>query len=146
MLGYWNDELATKEALQGGWLRTGDLAQRDEQGFIFLQGRRTQELKLRGRRVDLAAITTAIERRLPKCHVAFVPFQRQEQTRLALFLESEDAASIPPEAVGKACRDALARHEQPHYIEVLPSLPRTATWKLDLPALGKRAEQYFKAG
>lgn len=146
MLGYWNDEVETSKTLQNGWLRTGDLAQCDEQGFISLQGRRTHELKLRGMRVDLAAITTAMEQRLPKCHLAFVPFQKQEQTRLALFLESEDAAAIPPEAVGKACRDALARHEQPHYIEVLTSLPRTATWKLDFPALGKRAEQYFKAG
>jgi long-chain acyl-CoA synthetase len=145
MLGYWNDESATAQALQDGWLRTGDLAQLDEQGFIFLHGRRTHELKLRGIRVDLAAITTALERRLPMCHLALVPFQKQELTRLALFLESSDARAIPPAIVGQACRDALARHEQPHYIEVLPNLPRTATWKLDYPALCKRAEEHFQA-
>lgn len=146
MLGYWNDESATHRALQDGWLRTGDLAQLDDQGFIFLQGRRSSELKLRGMRVDLAAITCALERRLPMCPLAFVPFQKHQLTRLALFLESRNAASIPHETVRQACRETLARHEQPHYFEVLSNLPRTASWKLDYPALGKRAEEHFESG
>ena len=144
MLGYWNDANATDLALQDGWLRTGDLAKLDEQGFIYLLGRRSSELKLRGIRVDLVAITSAMERRLPMCPLAFVPFQKQQLTRLALFLESRNAVSISHETVRQACGDALARHEQPHYFEVLPNFPRTASWKLDYPALGKRAEAHFE--
>ena len=39
MVGYWNDTLATFEVLRDGWMRTGDLARADDDGYLWLEGR-----------------------------------------------------------------------------------------------------------
>jgi long-chain acyl-CoA synthetase len=39
MIGYWKNEIATKEALKDGWLYTGDMGYRDEDGFLYVLGR-----------------------------------------------------------------------------------------------------------
>ena len=47
MLGYFDDEKATKEAIQDGWFYTGDLAKIDEDGFIFICGRKKSVIVLK---------------------------------------------------------------------------------------------------
>ena len=47
MLGYYNDEKKTKEAFKDGWFRTGDFGYKDEEGFIFITGRKNDIIVLR---------------------------------------------------------------------------------------------------
>ncbi len=57
MAGYWQDEIATQEAVQDGWLHTGDLARLDDDGFVYLQGRKKEFIALSsGKKVWPAAI------------------------------------------------------------------------------------------
>ena len=44
MAGYWNDEIQTAKVLKDGWFRTGDLAHQDEEGYLFIVGRKTDML------------------------------------------------------------------------------------------------------
>ncbi len=47
MLGYYNDKKATKEAIKNGWFYTGDLAKIDEDGYIFIKGRKKSVIVLK---------------------------------------------------------------------------------------------------
>ncbi len=46
MLGYWQDEAATADAIRDGWLHTGDLAELDADGFLFIRGRKKEIIVL----------------------------------------------------------------------------------------------------
>lgn len=57
MAGYWQDEAATREVLRDGWLHTGDLGTVDQDGFLFLQGRKKEFIALAsGKKIWPAAI------------------------------------------------------------------------------------------
>ena len=54
MLGYFNNEKATKETFdKDGWLRTGDIGYYDKDGFIFLVGRIKEIIKVKGMQVEI---------------------------------------------------------------------------------------------
>ncbi len=65
MLGYYNDEKATKEVLNNGWFRTGDLAKIDEDGYIFICGRKKSVIVLKnGKNIfpeEMEALVNKIE-------------------------------------------------------------------------------------
>jgi long-chain acyl-CoA synthetase len=62
--GYWNDPEETRRVFSGGWLRTRDLAHQDEEGYLWIEGRKGAFLKMRGIRVsfpEVEARVTAIQ-------------------------------------------------------------------------------------
>lgn len=65
MLGYYNDEKATKEVMEDGWFRTGDLAKIDEDGYIFICGRKKSVIVLKnGKNIfpeEMEALVNKIE-------------------------------------------------------------------------------------
>lgn len=65
MLGYYNDEKATKEVLNEGWFHTGDLAKIDEDGYIFICGRKKSVIVLKnGKNIfpeEMEALVNKIE-------------------------------------------------------------------------------------
>lgn len=60
MKGYYNDPEATKEVLKDGWLFTGDLAKIDNDGYIYIVGRKKEIIKVGGRRVSPKEIEEVI--------------------------------------------------------------------------------------
>jgi len=60
MTGYFKDQKDTDEAIVNGWLRTGDIAKVDEDGFIYLMARKKEIIKVRGKRVSPKEIEEVI--------------------------------------------------------------------------------------
>jgi acyl-CoA synthetase (AMP-forming)/AMP-acid ligase II len=140
MLGYWNDPEATARVLRGGWLRTGDLACRDADGFIYVQARKNDLVKVQGFRLHPKEVEDAISRHFPEVRLIVIPYQEQNATRLAMFAVAAHVHTGLVRQLRTTCQRVLPRHKVPSYIEVLTRAPVNASLKLDRSALARRAE------
>lgn len=131
MQGYLNDAAATAEALQDGWLHTGDIGHFDAAGHLVIDDRKKDMAIVGGynvypREIDevLAACPGVVE----AAAVAVPDAYRGEIIRA--FVVGADIA-----AVEAHCAANLVRYKQPARIEIVAALPRTAVGKVDKPAL-----------
>jgi acyl-CoA synthetase (AMP-forming)/AMP-acid ligase II len=140
--GYWNAPDETAAAFGPLGYRTGDLGYADEDGFLYLIGRRHDMLKIGGYRVGAveiesalcehaavheAAVVAAAHPLLGEAPVAFVAWRGEREPA-----ESDLMAF---------CRKRLPDYKVPLRIEILPELPKTSTGKIDKPMLRSRAAQ-----
>jgi acyl-CoA synthetase (AMP-forming)/AMP-acid ligase II len=136
MLGYWQDKAATTDALNSdGWLRTGDLAHRDEDGFFYLDGRASLLVKVQGHRVHPAEIEGLVEADFPQTCAVAIPMARGDEVRFILFLTPRDDRPIDVMEIRAACQRELPAYKQPLHYEVLDRFPLTSGYKVDRAAL-----------
>ena len=129
--GYWQDETATAQVIQAGWMKTGDLGRFDEEGFLVLEGRAKEIIKTGG----LTVISSEIEGVLaghPQVRdaaVVGVPDERWGEAVHA-FVTLSDGASIAESDLKQFCKDRLAAYKTPKVIHVVKELPRTGIGKI----------------
>jgi long-chain acyl-CoA synthetase len=131
MLGYWNDPDATAAVLRDGWLHTGDLAHRDEEGFIFIDGRSVDMIKVGAFRVSPQEIEEVIAA-LPgveEVGVTSIPDELLGQAVKAVIVRGA-GATIGEREVKGHCRQRLAAYKVPKQVEFVASMPRTASGKI----------------
>ena len=131
MLGYWNDPEATALVLREGWLCTGDIGHLDEEGFLFLLGRRGDMIKTGAHRVHPHDVEEVICEMPGIREVAVIGVDDEilGQTIKAFVVASEQ----PPRAEDRIkayCRQRLASYKIPRHIAFVDSLPRTASGKV----------------
>ena len=144
MLGYWNDPQGTDRVIRDGWLRTGDLVSRDEQGLFYVKARKNDLVKVQGFRVHPREIEDAISGHFPAVRIIVVPYQHQATTRLALYGITGKVDQRIADDLRRVCSRKLPRHKIPSFVEVLTQAPLNASMKLDRAALRCRAEQMFR--
>jgi len=138
MLGYWRDEGATHEALSDGWLRTGDLARADADGYFYIEGRANLLVKVQGYRVHPVEIESVVEAAFPGIRAVAVPIQHAGETRFALFVVPQGGAAVDAAGLRAACQRDLPSYKIPVYVEILEELPLTSGYKVDRAALSRR--------
>ena len=142
MLGYWKDPTATADALTGdGWLRTGDLAHRDADGFFYLHGRANLLVKVQGHRVHPAEIESVVEAHFPQTNAVAIPVVRGDETRFTLFLAARDDRPIDVAKIRETCQLELPPYKLPLHYEVVSRFPLTSGHKIDRAALALLASQ-----
>ncbi|MBI4260141.1 MAG: long-chain fatty acid--CoA ligase [Actinobacteria bacterium] len=144
-LGYWGREDETARAIQGGWLRTGDVAYRDEDGYLYLVDRKKDLVIVSGFNVYPREVEEALLRHPAVSEAAAigVPDERTgEAVRVSVVLHPGARAS-PDELIDHAA-GLLARFKVPREVEIVPELPRHATGKLLRRAL--RGEEVLGRG
>jgi long-chain acyl-CoA synthetase len=133
-IGYWNDPEGTAERFQDGGYRTGDLGYADEEGFLFLVGRRHDMIKVGAHRVGAKEIEDVIHEwpAITEAVVLGVPDDLLGEVPVAV-VTWRDA---PDEAALLAfCRSRLAAYKVPIRVLSLPELPKLPTGKIDRRAV-----------
>jgi long-chain acyl-CoA synthetase len=131
MKGYYNKPDATAEALRDGWLHTGDLAYRDEDGYFFIVDRK-KDLVIRG---GYNVYPREIEEVLfdhPGVAAAAVigkPDDKLGQEVLA-FVVTKDGASVQPDELIAHCKERLAAYKYPREVRIIDELPTGPTGKI----------------
>ncbi len=131
MQGYLNDHRGTAEVLKNGWFRTGDLATRDDDGFVRIVGRKKSLIITGGRNVHPLEVTEVLNRH-PGIRDA-VTFGEEDSTwgeRVAAAVVPNNPGTLQPTEVVAFCRQELAPHKIPTHVYVLPHLPRTSSGKI----------------
>lgn len=139
-VGYWNQPDETPAAFaEGGCLRTGDLGYLDDQGRIYLVDRAKDLIITGGENVDPGQVEDILEAHpdLSEVAVIGVPDERWGETVRAVVVPRAGSRIDPAEVIAFA-QDRLAHFKCPTGVDVVPSLPRTATGKVMKVALRER--------
>jgi acyl-CoA synthetase (AMP-forming)/AMP-acid ligase II len=132
MKGYFNQPEATASTLvDGGWVRTGDGAYRDEAGYFFLADRIKDMIISGGENVYPAEVENVLASHPDVGEVAVigVPHEKWGETPKAVVVRRPGSDPTPEELIGFS-RDRLARYKCPTSVEFVDELPRNPSGKV----------------
>jgi long-chain acyl-CoA synthetase len=132
MRGYFNRPEETRQALTpDGWLRTGDMAVIDAEGFIRISGRLKELIIISGENVSPVEIESALNSHPAVLESAAfaVPDESRGEVPAALVALVEDRGATPDE-LRKWCRRSLPPYKVPRRVHIVPELPHGPTGKV----------------
>jgi acyl-CoA synthetase (AMP-forming)/AMP-acid ligase II len=136
---YYKDPAATAEALQGGWLHTGDMARQDEDGFYWLVDRKKDVIITGGENlypVQIEDFMSGCEA-IQDVAVIGLPDERLGEIAAAVVqLKPEYVGKVQESDIDEFCL-GLPRYKRPRRI-IFADVPRNPTGKIEKPLLRKR--------
>ena len=131
MKGYYKRPDATAEVIRDGWFRSGDLARKDQDGWYYIVDR-AKEMIIRGgfnvypREVEEVLLTHPD---VSLAAVIGVPHESHGE-EIKAFVILNDGATTTPEELVAWSKEQMAGYKYPRLVEVVASLPMTATGKI----------------
>ena len=160
-LGYWKNEAATQGKFTGNWCRTGDLARRDADGYLWYEGRADDVFKAAGYRIGPGEIENCLVKHPAVANAAVVPkpdAARGAVVKAYVVLAPDFVVERAADKRGVTQFDAditaqlqahvkklLAPYEYPKEIEFIDALPMTTTGKVQRRVLRLQEEARFQA-
>jgi acyl-CoA synthetase (AMP-forming)/AMP-acid ligase II len=142
MNGYWDEPRATADTIEpGGWLRSGDLARMDENGYVSITGRAKDMIIRGGENIYPAEIEDAL-RGLPEvldASVIGVPDERYGE-QVAAFVRLHEGTSLTLDSMRAKLSDRVARFKIPRHLVVVDEWPTTPSGKVQKFKLRERFE------
>ena len=131
MQGYWNAPEATADTLVDGWMRTGDLASMDVDGFIRIVGRKKDMINCSGMKVfpdEVDQVLISHPKILEAATIGVPHPTRGESVKS--FVVLVDGQVMDEAEVRVWCEDNLARYKLPREVEFLDDLPKSSVLKI----------------
>ena len=133
--GYWRNPDATEAALAGGWLHTGDVVERDDEGYFWIKGRLKEMFISGGENVYPAEVESVLHEhpRVADAAVVGVPDERWGEVGVAFVVCDGEVSEAE---LVEFCRARLARFKVPKSVRFVDVLPRNSMGKLQKSELG----------
>jgi acyl-CoA synthetase (AMP-forming)/AMP-acid ligase II len=130
MAGYHNQPQASEEALRQGWLHTGDLARRDEEGFFYIVDRKKDMIVSGGENIYPREVEEVLFSHpdVADAAVVGIPDEMWGESVKA-FLVVRNGKQLTSEDVIEFCRGHLASYKKPKIIQFIKEMPRNASGK-----------------
>jgi len=148
MRGYYKLPQQTAEAISiDGWLRTGDQAVEDEEGYIKITGRLKDVIIRGGDTIYPKEVEDFLRgiRNIRDVQIVAVPSEKYGE-EAAAFVQLHDGAALEPSEIQDFCRGQIARYKIPKYIFFTDSYPLTASGKVQKFKLREEAKSKLKIG
>jgi benzoate-CoA ligase family protein len=133
MLGYWQRDDLTADAIINGWMKTGDVYQRDEQGYFYHLGRSDDCFKVKGLWVSPVEVETALLAH-PNVVEAAVVASTDEQglatAKAFIIIRTEQEYDLLNKEIVEFAKARLAIYKVPTQYEFIQEMPRTSTGKI----------------
>ncbi|MCC7365051.1 MAG: AMP-binding protein [Dehalococcoidia bacterium] len=135
--GYYGDPAGTDRIAHHGWHTVGDLGWLDDDGYLYLAGRRDSMVVIRGENVFVEHVERVLLS-LPGVHAAAATAEPPgEPTHLVAFVVAPGCEAA---ALRRVLRGQLSGHALPRRVVLLDDLPRTPTGKIARAALARPAD------
>ena len=134
MKGYWRKPEATASVLmEGGWLRTGDIAKMDENGYFYIVGRSKEQIKYKGYRILPAEVENMLFEHpaVLECAVIGLPQEDVGETIKAFIkLRPEYKGKITEQEIINWAKEEMAGYKWPRIVEFIETIPKTTVGKV----------------
>jgi acyl-CoA synthetase (AMP-forming)/AMP-acid ligase II len=132
MLGYWNKPKETASTLVDGWVRTGDAAYMDDEGFVYIADRVKDMIVSGGENVFAAEVENAIAKHpsIATSAVIGIPSAEWQEQVHAILVLKVGAPEMTLEEMRNHCKQYIAGYKCPRSIEFRDSLPLTTMGKV----------------
>ncbi|MCG7346257.1 long-chain-fatty-acid--CoA ligase [Sporosarcina sp. ACRSL] len=143
---YWNLPEATAQSFRDGWFATGDMVTQDDEGFVFIAGRKKEMIISGGENIYPLEIERVLHEmeEVDEAAVIGIPHERWGETPIA-FVVMKSGSTHTEEQLRSHCADKLARYKIPSQFIFVSALPRNATGKIDKAALRKSYSEEVKS-
>ena len=132
MLGYWNNEKATAEAIdQAGWMHTGDLAVMDDEGYVNIVGRIKDMILRGGENIYPREIEEFLYRHeaIADVQVIGVPSEKYGEEVMA-WVKLKDGFTVAQDELHQFCETQIAQYKIPRFWKFVNDFPMTITGKI----------------
>ena len=132
MLGYWEEPDKTAEAVQDGWMRTGDIGVMDEEGFVEITGR-IKDMVIRGGENIYPREVEEFLMEHPDvldAQVVGVPDEKYGEELMAWLRMRPGREALTAGSVREFAQGRLAHYKIPRYVQVIEEFPMTVTGKI----------------
>ena len=136
---YYRNPGASNEKVRDGWVYSGDLMYRDDQGYLYFVDRKTDSMRRRGENISSFEVENMIEKHpgVAECAAFGVPSELGED-EVMVWLKPREGHTLDLRDLMRFCAGNMAYFMVPRYVDVVDDIPRTGTLRVQKSDMKKR--------